>query len=129
MSSMSSQACRSGVPDISALIARARGRLSAQRTVPLSPGTVDGDGVRLCAAAALVAAAIAEKEDDGAAEQFARQAVVEGSDYVVESARRAGLDQTMVAGVLVSNDRFSDARRRDGMLEFLDGLARQLATR
>ena len=107
-----------GLPDC--LVSRARRRLMRQDGVPLSPGESCGGSVRLCAGAVLVREAVALYRSERSAERFERNVTVRDSGYIRSVASSIGLDENMVGGVIIMNDRLPARARLEGVLGYLN---------
>ena len=105
--------------DPAALINRTCQHLVEQRTIPISPGRVDGEATLLCAGAALVREAVMMFRSEEDASAFEREVVANDSGYIREVGAKLGLASEMVDSVIITNDSLTPETRLAGTTEFL----------
>lgn len=106
----------SSITDSDRLISRTCRQLRIQKTIPQSPGIVDGNKVLLCAGALLVREASDMLRSKEFANEFEREVVTRDSDYIRKVGSAIGLDEIAVNSVVVGNDRLPPGIRLGGTL-------------
>ena len=106
--------------DETGLVRRACDRLAAQRCVPMSPGRVDAGEVLLCAGAALVREAVANRRSEQEGDEFARDVVSRDSDHIREVGTLMGIDPAMVSDAIIMNDSLPARKRLTGVVSWFE---------
>jgi hypothetical protein len=107
------------------LFAKAASLLASQSRVPTSPGAMTNDGPLLCSAAAIVFQAASETLPDIEARQLAETMVTSPTEFILDRADKLGLDRTMVAQHMLTNDSFPDDERQSRMTALLRAQAQE----